>query len=61
MTKRFGLTAADISKIYGRPIGTVYRLASERNWERYREGGRTFYVFDDLEHMLVSKATPKIH
>lgn len=42
-------TARDIGRRYGRPIGTVHRLASERRWRRTEDGQRpTLYHPDDV-------------
>ncbi|GIG63175.1 hypothetical protein Lfu02_75470 [Longispora fulva] len=59
MSRVAALTAADVSALSGRPLGTVYRLASEQKWRRYREGRVAFYALDDVEHMLVTTPTPK--
>ncbi|TLS47439.1 hypothetical protein FE633_04905 [Streptomyces montanus] len=44
-----GLTAADVSRLWGTPIGSVYRLAKEQQWRRYRRQGRTYYSADDVQ------------
>lgn len=46
------LTAADISRLWQIPRGSVYRLASERSWRRVSRGGRTCYVAADVSETL---------
>jgi hypothetical protein len=46
------LSAADISRLWGLPTGSVYRLASERRWRRHSQAGRTCYYVADVEHTL---------
>ena len=44
------LTAAEIAVLYKRPIGTIYRLASQRRWRRVADGRRpALYAADDVE------------
>lgn len=43
------LSAAAIASLWGVPLGSVYRLASERGWRRRREAGRTLYLAADVE------------
>lgn len=43
------LTAADISRIWRTPVGSVYRLACEGEWRRRRAAGRTYYHEADVE------------
>ncbi|WP_157640907.1 hypothetical protein [Longispora albida] len=61
MPRVAALTAADISALTGRPLGTVHRLASEQRWRRYREGRVVFYALEDVEHLLATPLTAKIH
>ncbi|MFI2242281.1 hypothetical protein [Streptomyces chrestomyceticus] len=42
------LTAADISRLWGVALGSVYRLAGEGNWRRRRLGRRTYYHEGDV-------------
>lgn len=42
------LRAADISRLWNAPVGTVYRLASEQQWRRRSESGRTYYAEADV-------------
>lgn len=43
------LTAAEIAVLYRRPIGTIYRLASQRRWRRVADGRRpALYAADDV-------------
>jgi hypothetical protein len=37
------LSAADISRLWGIPPGSVYRLASEQRWRRRNQAHRTYY------------------
>jgi len=37
------LSAADISRLWGIPPGSVYRLASEQQWRRRNQARRTYY------------------
>ena len=46
------LSAADISRLWGLPTGSVYRLASERQWRRQSQAGRTSYDAADVERTL---------
>ncbi|MBG6140671.1 hypothetical protein [Longispora fulva] len=61
MSRVAALTAADVSALSGRPLGTIYRLASEQRWRRHREAGKVFYLLEDVEHLLVTTPTAKIH
>ncbi|MGH3720753.1 MAG: hypothetical protein ACRDRI_18290 [Pseudonocardiaceae bacterium] len=36
-------SAADISRLWGIPTGSVYRLASEQQWRRRNQARRTYY------------------
>lgn len=55
MTTARWLGAADISRIWGIPTGSVYRLASEQRWRRRSAARRTYYheadVSDALSHL----------
>lgn len=42
------LSAADISRLWSVPTGSVYRLASEQRWRRSNRGGRTNYLEADV-------------
>ncbi|MGI5467486.1 hypothetical protein [Streptomyces sp. CA-132043] len=42
------LTAADISRMWSTPTGSVYRLAGEGSWRRHSSRGRTFYHEADV-------------
>lgn len=43
------LTAAEIAMLYRRPIGTIYRLASQYRWRRVSDGRRpVLYAADDV-------------
>lgn len=46
------LAAADIARLWSRPTGTVYRLASEQGWRRVTRSGRTYYAEDDVDRGL---------
>ncbi|GAA2427670.1 hypothetical protein [Streptomyces macrosporus] len=46
------LTADEISRLWGIPSGSVYRLASERGWSRRRRGGRTYYDETEVRDAL---------
>jgi hypothetical protein len=49
-----GLTADDIAHIWKISLGSIYRLASQRKWRRYRDGGRTYYHARDVTETLDS-------
>ena len=42
------LSAADISRLWGIPPGSVYRLASEQQWRRRYQARRTYYHEGDV-------------
>lgn len=42
------LSAADVSRLWSIPAGSVYRLASERRWRRRSRGNRTVYHQADV-------------
>lgn len=43
------LTVAEIAMLYRRPIGTIYRLASQYRWRRVSDGRRpVLYAADDV-------------
>lgn len=46
------LSAADISRLWRIPSGSVYRFASERDWRRHRQAGRTYYHAGDVQDTL---------
>ncbi|MBW1600577.1 hypothetical protein JJV70_00350 [Streptomyces sp. JJ66] len=46
------LSSADVTALWGIPRGSVYRLASERNWDRRRLAGRTYYAAEDVRRAL---------
>ncbi|MFP8960096.1 helix-turn-helix domain-containing protein [Streptomyces nanhaiensis] len=50
------LTADEISRLWGVPSGSVYRLASERRWSRHRRGGRTYYDEAEVREALRGRA-----
>lgn len=50
------LTAADISRLWGAPVGTVYRLASEQRWRRRHGSGRTYYSEADAHTCFSRRA-----
>lgn len=50
------LTAADISRLWGTPVGTVYRLASEQRWRRHHKSGRTYYSEADAHDCFSRRA-----
>lgn len=44
------LTAHEIASLYRRPVGTVYRLASENHWRRVPDKRRpVLYNSEDVE------------
>ncbi|WP_199930774.1 hypothetical protein [Streptomyces sp. CB02923] len=51
------LSAADISRLWGTPVGSVYRLASQRGWRRRSQGGRTRYHEADVTEALCGRAS----
>ncbi|WP_434598865.1 hypothetical protein [Streptomyces sp. A5-4] len=50
------LTAADVSRLWSTPIGTVYRLASEQQWRRRTRAGRTYYSESDVHDCFSRRA-----
>jgi hypothetical protein len=50
------LTAADISRLWRTPSGTVYRLASEQGWGRITRAGRTYYAESDVHACFTRRA-----
>lgn len=56
MTPPRGVAAADIAVVWQLPIATVYWLASEHDWRRYRSGRRVFYHPDDVTGTLDGRA-----
>ena len=46
------LSAADISRLWGIPAGSVYRLASEQQWRRRTQARRTYYHEVDVRHTV---------
>lgn len=53
------LTAADISRLWSTPVGTVYRLANERRWRRQSRAGRTYYSEPDVRAWFDRKVSKK--
>ncbi|MEN8655975.1 hypothetical protein ABCR94_36770 [Streptomyces sp. 21So2-11] len=50
------LTAADVSRLWRTPIGTVYRLASDNQWRRRSRAGRTYYSEADVHACFSRRA-----
>ncbi len=50
------LTAADISRLWTTPVGTVYRLASEEGWRRHSRSGHTYYAEEDAHACFSRRA-----
>lgn len=50
------LTAADISRLWNTPTGTVYRLASQQQWRRRSRTGRTYYAEADVRASFSRRA-----
>lgn len=50
------LTAADISRLWSTPVGSVYRLASEQSWRRRQRSGRTYYSEADAHDCFSRRA-----
>ncbi|WP_124265853.1 MULTISPECIES: hypothetical protein [Streptomyces] len=50
------LTAADISRLWTTPVGTVYRLASEGGWRRHSRSGHTYYAEEDAHACFSRRA-----
>jgi hypothetical protein len=55
VTERW-LTAADISRLWSTPVGTVYRLASEQRWRRRHGSNRTYYSEADAHACFSRRA-----
>ncbi|MFD3961453.1 MULTISPECIES: hypothetical protein [Streptomyces] len=51
-TRTAWLTASDITRLWGVPSGSVYRLASLRAWRRRSRNGRTYYHEADVVRAL---------
>ncbi|HVV20639.1 MAG TPA: hypothetical protein VHF06_14480 [Pseudonocardiaceae bacterium] len=47
-----GLTAPDIAQIWQLPLGTVYQLANQHGWQRFRRSGRMHYSTRDVLQVL---------
>jgi hypothetical protein len=50
--KEHWLTAAEIARLWHLAPGSVYRLASEHQWHRRSQAGRTSYQATDVEASL---------
>ncbi|WP_244417595.1 hypothetical protein [Streptomyces hygroscopicus] len=50
------LSVVDISRLWGLSTGSVYRLASERQWRRRRDAGRVRYAESDVHDSLSRRA-----
>jgi hypothetical protein len=50
------LSAADISRLWRIPSGSVYRFASEQDWRRHKQAGRTYYHAGDVHDTLSQRA-----
>lgn len=46
------VTAADVSRLWAIPLGSVYRHASVRKWRRRSRAGRTYYHGADVDRTL---------
>ncbi|MEO3975083.1 hypothetical protein [Streptomyces sp. CAU 1734] len=53
------LTAADISRLWNTPPGTVYRLASQERWRRHTRAGRAYYSESDVRACFTRRAAPR--
>jgi hypothetical protein len=49
------LSPAEIALLWHTPTGTVYRLASERRWQRVVRAGRTFYAEADVHATFIRR------
>ncbi len=56
MTSPQGLSVSDVVAIWHIPASSVYRLASEHRWRRYRDSGRTLYHPLDVSTTLSSRS-----
>ncbi|MET8691165.1 hypothetical protein ACFTT0_10915 [Streptomyces bauhiniae] len=56
MASPLGLSVTDVVEIWRVPAGTVYRLASQHGWRRYRESGRTLYHPIDVSTTLSERS-----
>lgn len=50
------LSATDISRLWRIPCASVYRFASEQDWRRHRQAGRTYYHAGDVQDTLSQRA-----
>jgi hypothetical protein len=50
------LSAADIARLWRIPSASVYRFASEQEWRRHKQAGRTFYHAGDVQDTLSQRA-----
>ncbi|MFJ6523493.1 hypothetical protein ACIQJ4_35195 [Streptomyces filamentosus] len=48
---------ADVARLWGVPMGSVYRHASTDKWRRRNEGGRAYYHATDVHETLARRAT----
>ncbi|MFD7506291.1 hypothetical protein [Streptomyces sp. NPDC059850] len=54
-TVRHWFTPQDVSRLWGVPMGSVYRLASEHEWRRERRAGRSYYDEADVRRTLAAR------
>jgi hypothetical protein len=50
------LSATVISRLWRIPCASVYRFASEQDWRRHRQAGRTYYHAGDVQDTLSQRA-----
>ena len=51
------LTANEVATIYRRPLGTIYRLASQDQWRRCNRRRPTLYLAADVDASMTSRHT----
>jgi hypothetical protein len=55
-------TAAEIALLYRRPLGTIYRLAATRHWQRSQDQKRpVLYRVNDVEKTFGSLRAYRRH
>ncbi|WP_242911368.1 hypothetical protein [Actinomadura terrae] len=59
-TRSAWLTATEVACLWRLPTGSVYRLASEHEWNRRSRSGRTYYDTADVERTFAKRAAKSL-
>jgi hypothetical protein len=54
-TRTRWLSVENVARLWRTPAGTVYRLASEHQWRRRKQAGRTYYHEGDVEQTFAAR------